>query len=209
MFSIAIFGDSITFGTGDSPHRQGWAGRLKKYFESKNKLNVLYNLGVPGNTTTREIAKRIDIECFFRKPKRHNDDRFAVIVAIGINDVKAIGNKNNFQVKEKEFGANIKRIIRKLKKYTNEIYFLGLIPVDESINPLGNNYFINKNINQYNQILINECYNEGVVFIDLFSKIYPKKNNAIFSDGLHPNSKGYEYIYKIVKKELVVNKLLP
>ena len=41
MHGILCFGDSITFGRGETPNI-GWAGRLKKYFESKDFYNVLY-----------------------------------------------------------------------------------------------------------------------------------------------------------------------
>jgi len=60
MFSIAVFGDSITFGIGDTENKRGWVGRLREYFEPKAKYNALYNLGIPGNKTSNDILSRID-----------------------------------------------------------------------------------------------------------------------------------------------------
>lgn len=208
MFSIVVFGDSITFGISDSENKRGWVGRLQEYFESKAKYNALYNLGIPGNKTSEDILKRIDIECSARKSNIYPDDRFAVIIATGVNDAKTMGGKTKFQVEERRFKRNIRLLIQKIKGYTNEIFFVSPIPVDESINPLDGNYFLNKNIQKYNEIMKNICAQQKLVYVDLFDKWTKRKYKNLLTDGLHPNSKGYNLIFRQVKEELTLNKLL-
>ena len=60
MYGISVFGDSITFGRGNNLDR-GWCGRLRKYFESKDYYNCLYNLGLCGDTTNK-LLERFDAE---------------------------------------------------------------------------------------------------------------------------------------------------
>ncbi|MGM5484950.1 MAG: SGNH/GDSL hydrolase family protein [Nanobdellota archaeon] len=60
MHAVLAFGDSITFGRGVVPSR-GWTNSLKEYFESKDFYNVLYNLGIPGDSST-DLLKRFETE---------------------------------------------------------------------------------------------------------------------------------------------------
>jgi len=207
MFSIAVFGDSITFGIGDTENKRGWVGRLREYFEPKTKYNALYNLGIPGNNSN-DILARIDLECLARRSNSYPDDRFAIIIATGVNDAKTLGGKTKPQVKEDKFEKNIKLLIRKSRKYTNEIFFVGSTPVDESINPVDGNFFLNKRIGIYNEILKKVCNQEKVVFIDLFNDWVANNYKKLLSDGLHPNANGYEIIFRKIKKELISNDLL-
>ena len=60
MKGILCFGDSLTFGVGELPNKS-WCGRLKDYFEIKENHNGVYNLGVPGHTST-DLLKRFNAE---------------------------------------------------------------------------------------------------------------------------------------------------
>ena len=70
MKRIICFGDSITFGRGENPNI-GWCGRLKNYFESKDPYNAIYNLGVPGHTST-DLLLRFNIEASGRIRKKNS-----------------------------------------------------------------------------------------------------------------------------------------
>jgi len=207
MIGIIIFGDSISFGKGEFP-KIGWPGRLKNYFETKDKdiRNRIYNLGVSGYTSY-SLLNRIESEINARINFAYPDDRFIVMVAVGINDCIGVGSPKNIQTKPEFFERNIKEIVKKIKKYTDDIILVGLLPVDENkTNPYGGNmYLINEVINKYNDI-IKKCSSlEDVFFIDLYKNFIVKNYYLYFYDGVHPNQKGYDLIYSIIKDFIIEN----
>jgi lysophospholipase L1-like esterase len=109
----------------------------------------------------------------------------------------------------KDFSKNINEIIKKAKKYSSEIIFLGLIPVDEEkVNPTPwrtevsyGNYFV-KAFNSRLKILSTE---NKVRFVDLFRAFGSKNYKELLEDGVHPNSKGHEKIFLVVKNFLKTN----
>ena len=84
MHGILCFGDSISFGKGETP-KMGWVGRLKNSFEPGG--DHVYNLGVPGHTSA-DLLKRFDIECQSRIKFKRPVDKYLIIIAIGANDNK-------------------------------------------------------------------------------------------------------------------------
>ena len=116
MKAILCFGDSITFGYGESP-KKGWCGRLKDYFETKEYHNGIYNLGVPGHTST-DLLKRFDSEAQGRV-RLHKPSKYIILIAIGTNDCKFDGNleNNNPRTTNDQFRKNIEELIAKAKSY--------------------------------------------------------------------------------------------
>ena len=193
MFAITIFGDSIVFGRGNAKDG-GWVGRLKKEFEVKDYYNVVYNLGIPGDTSTN-LLKRFDPECKPRIKFHRKGDRHILIIGIGINDSRLINNLP--ETNPKKFAENIQKLIQKAKKLTKEIVLIGLTPVnDEIARDYEGTFFSNERVKQYNDIIKSNCKKSDVLFIDVFKKIDQK----YLDDGLHPNSKGYQKMYEIIKK---------
>lgn len=197
MKRICIFGDSITWGAG-LPFRVAWANLLRSYFDSKGEDYIeLYDLGIDGNTT-EDLIKRFDIEAEARNPE-------VIIFAIGIND-SMFRNKDNFDISEDQFLKNLETLHKKAKKFTNSIYFVGLvkgsddltIPLKRSIT--GKCYSKNA-VKKYDLVIKEFCKNNEVVFIDVFNKL----NNKDFIDGLHPNIEGHEKIFEEAKNVLENN----
>ncbi|MBD3405675.1 MAG: hypothetical protein GF411_06035 [Candidatus Lokiarchaeota archaeon] len=156
MFAICAFGDSIVFGRGDNLDR-GWVGRLRKYFEIKDQYNALYNLGIPGNSTT-ELLDRLDTECKARLKQYHEGDRFVILIGIGINDSRFVGSLDKPQTEKGVFRKNILKIIETAKIYSNEIVFIGLTPVDEKLtNPYEDTFFLNSRIKEFNAVIQDCC----------------------------------------------------
>jgi lysophospholipase L1-like esterase len=81
---ILCFGDSITFGEGDG---KGWTGRIKEWFEGTDSKRRVYNLGIPGETST-DLIKRFDSECKARVNPNEASDNYIIFIAIGANDLK-------------------------------------------------------------------------------------------------------------------------
>lgn len=205
MFSISVIGDSIVFGRGNNIDR-GWVGRLRKYFEDKDNYNAVYNLGIPGDNTN-DLLKRFDIEAKARIKYLREGDRHIIIFAIGINDSRY--NNEKEEVNINQFDSNIKLLIEKAKKYTNEIYFIGLTPVDEK---LAMNYentsFNNKRIDKYNNFVKKNCQDFKIPFFDMFEKFLKLNHVKLLDDGVHPNFKGYEKMYEMIKKFLIESKVI-
>ena len=146
---------------------------LKGYF--------FFNLGISGDDSL-DLLNRFDFEAKVRNPD-------GIILAIGGNDSQFFLNKNNFRVDIKDTRKHFKELIKKAKKYTNNIILIGLTKVDEE---------------KINSVFIpqkNKCYkNEYLKKYDLAIQEVAKENNLIFiptfdvlsendlNDGLHPNS---------------------
>lgn len=58
--NICVFGDSIVWGAWDK-EKAGQVNRLAIYYQNSNDENIVYNLGIPSETTT-DLLKRIKNE---------------------------------------------------------------------------------------------------------------------------------------------------
>lgn len=207
MNGILCFGDSITFGYGEIPKR-GWCHRLKEYFEPKGSHNGVYNLGVPGHTST-DLLKRFDSEAEGRI-RLHKPSSYLILISIGTNDCKFDGMPEDKKPRttEKDFRKNIQELIKKAKKYKAKLAFIGLFPIDESKTlPFEETSFKNKQVKLFNDIIKEYCEKNNVLFLDLFDIISKENYPKLLTDGLHPNSKGYDLMFKQIKKFIESNKL--
>lgn len=182
-----IFGDSITYGLYDK-EMCGWVNRVRQELENKNKNNFVINLGIPGQNSTN-IKNRFEIEL---KNRYNNTDNFILIYAIGIKDASILKNDlNHINI----FKENIKYIIDITRKYTNNIYFIGLIEP---------NYSKRKEYTKENVFLIDDtiktiCENNKVNYIKVRDKI---KDNLLV-DGLHPNEEGHKFLSKVILENII------
>ncbi|MFA6423926.1 MAG: GDSL-type esterase/lipase family protein [Candidatus Magasanikbacteria bacterium] len=197
---ICIFGASTTWGMRDN-EGGGWVGRLRKYFETNNYDTRVYNLGIPGDTTT-DLLKRFEVECEARKPD-------VIIFGIGANDACYINTEKNMMTSLRQFNKNFSKLIKKAKKITNKIILVGLTKVEEikSMPILLNKqkFCSNANIIKYD-LAINEAGKiHSVPFISLIDLLTPKD---LSDDGRHPNSKGHEKMFLKIKDYLLVNKIV-
>jgi len=207
MFGILVCGDSIAFGRGESPS-VGWTGRLKAHFESLAFHNCLFNLGIPGDTSTN-LLKRFETEIKYRVKYLREGDKYIVIIAIGINDTRGLGSPDKLQTKQSKFQKNISKLIEVAKKYTKHVVVVGLTPVDEDItNPFENTYFTNDRVCEYDEILKKSSRKCKIHYVNLFDTIIKLKYKKLLTDGVHPNKKGYNEIYKKIKHFLIQKKLI-
>ena len=167
-----IVGDSITYGVGDTEYF-GWVNRLKKI----HSTDYYFNLGIPGQNSN-DIVSRFDNEISARYNK---EDNFRIIYAFGIKDALLL---NDNKINKETFINNLEKIITTTKKYTNNIYFLGLLPVDTTIR---------KNYQESNILLIDNLIQDITQKENIN---YLKMKNVIeltdLSDGLHPNNIGHK-----------------
>ncbi|MCL2228756.1 MAG: GDSL-type esterase/lipase family protein [Firmicutes bacterium] len=198
--NILCFGDSITYGMGDL-EKGGWVNRLRLYIDKKHGYEVdVFNLGRCGEVT-QQILNRFDPEC----QARHVEGKKTVVIfAIGINDTVIIEGEGD-RVTDTEFKKNINDLISKAKKFTNEIIFVGLTHVDESLTAnrfsdslQKNKSYLNKRIIQFDGFIQEICTLKSVSYIQMFDVVGKKD----LIDGLHPNVDGYEKMFQKINAEL-------
>jgi lysophospholipase L1-like esterase len=199
---ITIFGDSITWGACDTEYG-GWAARLRRYVEVNISDEIeVYNMGVSGDTT-KDLLARFDAECVARN--RHPQ---TIIFAIGINDSRYLETKNNLETPLEKFEVNLMELIKKAKKCSDKIIFVGLTKVDElKTTPYPwrpDRDYTNENVILYNSAIEEICHERGLPFISMLDAIEMDD----LEDGLHPNSKGHEKMFLRVKEFLLSKNIL-
>lgn len=210
MQAILCFGDSITFGSGEKPEL-GWSGRLHKSFSLTYRYHFAINIGFPGHDSF-DLLKRFDSECETRVRIRRDTDKFLILISIGTNDCmwKDHPSKNKFRTKHTDFQKNRIELIGKSTKFSAKVAFIGIPPVDENITmPWEENYYYtNERIKLFNDIVQNECIKNNIPFLDMFTEMLKEKHSKLLADGLHPNSKGYNFMYTKIKEFITKNKLI-
>lgn len=211
MSQILVFGDSIAYGAWDA--EGGWAERLKIFSNKKSiAANLefycaIYNLAIDGDNT-ESLLNRIDFEI----EQRARGEEIILIFAIGSNDSEVMSADNTLKTSPEKFSQNIKNLILISKKYSAKIIFFGLLPVDESkADPMpwaADRSYKNNSIKKYNDIIKSICAEDKIDFIELFEKFKKIDYKKLLEDGLHPNSKGHEKIFEIVKDYLVKKKII-
>ena len=206
-YTLTVFGDSITFGKGDTLE-QGWCGRLKKYFENKGGNHRLYNLGISGETT-KDVLERFDVEAKARVKFKHEEDRHIIIFSIGINDSGLLTEKRIPRMEIDVFKNNIQTLIDKSKLYTKEVLFIGLTPVDEGlrVNRKGES-LTNKRIEEFNSVIKELCLKNNLPFLDMFQELSKLDYIKLLDDGLHPNPEGHQKMYELIKDFFIRNKII-
>lgn len=200
MYNILIFGDSIAAGRKVNKTKS-WPFLLAQFLDKKDKDFILvHNLSIPGDSSN-EVIKRFPVEAEARCKRIYPDDHSSIIFAVGLNDTKCLGSPDNPITSEKDFRNNIALLIKNAQKYTNHIIFLGLTPVDEQKTaPLDNVYFLNERIRSYEKIIGDECKKRNISFLGITEE-WLKFNylKLLSEDGLHPNEKGHQKIFKKIK----------
>lgn len=202
MVCICIFGESTTWGAWDE-EKGGWVNRLKLSLSPLLNYDIeIYNLGVSGDTTN-DILKRFDVEARARKPD-------VIIFSCGGNDSGCIKSDGNYIVKPKKYEKNLKKLVKKAKKFTNKVIFMGLKSVDNSKTlPVPwdkERYYFNHNMELYDNILKKFCKENKLHFIDTINLLCNKDLDE--DDGLHLNSNGHKKIFSKVKDYLLKNKII-
>jgi len=196
MKSICIFGDSITWGACDE--KGGWVERLKVYLAENYECTDVYNLGIPGDTT-KGILERFEFEA---QQRVDGEEELILMFAIGINDTRLK------EISLEKFIGNLNEIIKRAKKLSQKIIFVGLTPVDESVKEVNMDNYLNDNIKSYDGVIRSECKEKNILFIDIFDNFSKLDYKKLLDDGLHPNTKGHEIIFKLARDYLINNKIV-
>ena len=201
MAQIFCFGDSITYGAWDVAN-SGWAQKLRIYLDKKQEEDsslyfLTYNLGICGETTDG-LANRFLSEVKARI-KREKLEENVFIFAYGTNDAAFIPSQNDFYVNLENFKNNLKSTIDQAKNFSNKIFILNIIPVNEELtaHPIDKDKSrLNKYIETYNKSIRETVDDASIYFIDVNSAFMNNNyKNLLCEDGLHPNEIGHEVIF--------------
>lgn len=204
MHQIMCFGDSVTYGEKDLS-LGGWVERLKldyltQYASSEYQKTFIFNLGVPSETTDG-LAHRIENEVKARVyPKQSN----TAILFYGLNDLVIHKNKNRVPIEY--FRRNLLSAINALMEVNVQVMLINLPDFDKTNDGVIDSAGKLRNLDDvslYNQALSHIAAELKVTLIDLNSafKKHPLQD-LLHSDGIHPNAKGHEVIYQLLKSVL-------
>jgi len=215
MTQIYIFGDSSVYGYGDE--KGGWAQRLREFLDKKtlgernNFYALVYNIGISGNTS-EDLLERFEFDTKQRQKDAAKKEEIIFIFCIGKNDCTFLKNKNSFWISPDRYKENLEKLIEKARKFSPKIIFVGLEPFDDSrTNPASfsrNHFYKTENVEKYNKILKSVCQNKEVYLIETFDKFKETDYRKLLLDGVHPNSKGHQKIFEIVRDFLLEKKLI-
>ncbi len=183
---IGIWGDSITYGAGDS-EALGWVGRLRKLLEKGDDVSV-YNFGICGDTTD-DLLKRFSVEADAIKPN-------VIVFAVGINDSKYPAGETENVIQLDRYKQNIRELLKLARNYTDKIIIVGATKTDEALTRESGTRFVNAVIQTYNDFLKEFSESEGLTYVDVFDVI---DIGTDLDDGLHPNDQGYEKLFEAIK----------
>ncbi len=198
MSTIFAFGDSITYGSWDV-ERGGWVHRLRRALDQRadtdpDAYNVVYNLGVPGETTDG-LVSRLKSEVAVRE----SGGLPVFIFAYGANDIRYIISDKRQLVELDRFVTNLKEAIQSAQELGGRIILLTAAPVIEELTRTPNKTRSNADIKQYNQALKALAQEAGLAIVDVHAAFDGQDlSTLLIEDGLHPSSEGHEIIYRLV-----------
>ena len=209
MAVIYAFGDSITYGAWDI-EKSGWATRLRVFLDEKQQKDpslyyLLYNLGIPGETTEGLVARFADET----EARGRGNQEVIFIFAFGANDNAYLVSKERFRVPKETYISNLDDVITKAQAISSKIMLLNITPVIDEANALPRNDKVRANsyVKEYNEALEIFAKEKGLPLVDVYSVFMDAGYESLFDeDGLHPNAEGHQLIFKAVKP--VIEKLL-
>lgn len=171
--NIAIIGGSITEGTGASNYKNSYTYKLEKYFKSKNKKTVIKNLGAGGTTSYFGLFRlKRDLGNF--KPD-------IIFIEFGVNDRIH---------KTADLGTLFEGLLRECIKITHKIIIIEFpTGLSDGVSAIHKKF----------------AYFYNIPVIDVQDEVWKKIGNREFTwndislDNLHPNDKGHELYYEIIR----------
>lgn len=204
---VNCFGGSSTYGYGDRERYIGWAGRLKQDFHEANEeggieykdLAAFYNLSILGNTALK-LCEQVAHERTIRARRGY---MMLNIFSIGTND-SAMRDNGSPITTEKDFVDRLRVVSGALTDDDATALYVGLTSIDggRTVNFRNRGVtYQSDRIKRYEELALTICQDKGIETVPLFDA----SDNDLFRatmldiDGLHPNTKGHEWVYERVE----------
>ena len=218
---IKLLGDSITHGVGGTGFEQNgetivkgfarnkdgycWAKQFKEYMESQYDCTVTNNActGTKIEFISDNFEQLIDID----------DD--IVICTIGTNNRHqyfADTPKHTKREHMEIFYGNIIKLYDKFKEMGKDVIFVANIPASAENEKDGADYWRIFHMNDVNDLYMKASTVCGFPFISMYSQFLEYCElkeitvDSLLADGLHPNDKGYDVMFKLLLKELGIGR---
>lgn len=200
MIQIFILGSSSAYGVGAE---SGWADLIKQRIHSKmygvdgvGEKYEVFNFGKSGATidfVTNTFP--IQLKNFGRGGK------IIAVVSVGGNNAKAIEKPTNYVSTLEEYQSQMDSLMDLLQSKCDVVVAVGSGYYDESkvrpkISPLTGkkSYFSNERKKEFEQTWKKMCAEKDIPFIEV---AIPKQEwiaGYLYTDGLHANQKGQQYV---------------
>lgn len=196
---VIAIGDSLVYGYGDFVGG-GWVERLRRQWMSPEAGDrVLYNLGVRGDRLVN-VTQRLATE-FNRRGELRHQVPDAILLSVGINDSPRLRKPDGRLFTDfNEFKEQLAALLD-LATSLAPVFFVGMIPVDESKMPFYDCLYYN-HFDQYRckEATFQACQQRQIPYLDLFDLWLSRGETWLRSqygeDGLHPNVQGYENLFQ-------------
>ncbi len=194
---IVAFGASSIYGRRD-PDGGGFVGRLRRWHEPAHPGNLVYNLGI-GGETSEELAERFSLEAPRRKPQ-------LTIIHLGINDARRIGSADGAPARSvHQHRAGAEALFAAAMKL-GELFVVGQFPIDEARTcPYfdGESFYRYEDAERYAAVIRDLCAARSIPHLDLFRE-WTRESVLAFldEDGLHCNAAGHQRIFHRLRDRL-------
>ncbi len=213
---IKLLGDSITHGVGGSgwaqegehivtefsrsPKSYCWANLMRDYLESEFDCEVINN-GCSG-TKIEFIIDNFDTLV--------DSDDDIIVCTIGTNNRHQYFHEGERRTKKEHseiFYENIKKLNEKLRKTGKEYIFVANIPASAENEQRCDELWRIIHMKDIHDLYTKAHFELGFAFVDLYTLFLSYCDNkeidynTLLCDGLHPNDKGYEVMFKLLLRE--------
>lgn len=192
---IAFVGDSILNGYCDQPF-QGWGLRLINKLEQRAPHTIgSLNTAVSGHRVFDGLYQLCGPVISYRPD--------CLIISIGVNDISRSIHPGQEILTSRDLREEIwLKLLDIAKKNVPQVFVTSVQPIDEQTMPfvyegIPQCWFLNKDIDAYNQDIQKYCQQYGIEFLDMNAAIDRRTWPAMLHDGLHPNASGHEFLAEL------------
>ncbi|MFS1511256.1 GDSL-type esterase/lipase family protein [Chengkuizengella sp. SCS-71B] len=192
---VAI-GDSLTVGVG-APEGRGFASRYHTLLEQNLYKKVHFtNAGISG-ATSQDVLELITLDSIMQQELKEAD---IITITVGGNDLLRAAELyfTDQEIKHmiealKKFKKNMREIVSLIKKFKNDRLDHCMINITNLYNPKPQMLDAQFVVNRFNN-MIQRFHKGNIRVANAYQAYIGNEEQYLFSDQVHPNSKGYEVL---------------